>query len=123
MTKLATTARGRAILTDARLNRGTAFTLAERQALGLIGLLPQAVVTQDQQAARVYEQFRSQPTALEKYVYLANLRDRNEVLFYRLRHRAHRAEMLPIVYTPTVGTAIERLQRTSTAGRTASTSP
>lgn len=106
MTKLATTARGRAILSDARLNRGTAFTPAERRALGLIGLLPQAVVTQDQQAARVYEQFRSQPTALEKYVTLAGLRDRNEVLFYRLV-TDHLAEILPIVYTPTVGTAIQ----------------
>jgi malate dehydrogenase (oxaloacetate-decarboxylating) len=106
VTKLATTARGRAILTDARLNRGTAFTLAERQALGLVGLLPQAVVTQDQQAARVYEQFRSQPTALEKYVTIASLRDRNEVLFYRLV-TDHLAEILPIVYTPTVGTAIQ----------------
>ena len=106
MTKLATTARGRAILTDARLNRGTAFTLAERQALGLVGLLPQAVVTQDQQAARVYEQFRSQPTPLEKYVTLSSLRDRNEVLFYRLV-TDHLAEILPIVYTPTVGTAIQ----------------
>jgi len=106
VTKLATTARGRAILTDARLNRGTAFTLAERQALGLVGLLPQAVVTQDRQAARVYEQFRSQPTPLEKYVTLSSLRDRNEVLFYRLV-TDHLAEILPIVYTPTVGTAIQ----------------
>ena len=105
--RLATTARGRAVLADPRLNRGTAFTLAERRALGLIGLLPQAVVTQDQQAARVYEQFRSQPTALEKYVTLSSLRDRNEVLFYRLV-TDHLAEILPIVYTPTVGTAIQR---------------
>ena len=104
--RLATTARGHAVLTDPRLNRGTAFTLAERQALGLIGLLPQAVVTQEQQAARVYEQFRSEQTALEKYVSLSSLRDRNEVLFYRLVTE-HLAEILPIVYTPTVGTAIE----------------
>jgi malate dehydrogenase (oxaloacetate-decarboxylating) len=104
--RLATTARGRAVLTDPRLNRGTAFTMAERRALGLIGLLPQAVVTQDQQVARVYEQFRSQPTALEKYVALSSLRDRNEVLFYRLV-TDHLAEILPIVYTPTVGTAIQ----------------
>ncbi|WP_323747724.1 NAD-dependent malic enzyme [Catenulispora rubra] len=104
--RLATMARGRSVLTDPRLNRGTAFTLAERHALGLVGLLPQAVVTQDQQAARVYEQFRSQPTALEKYVSLASLRDRNEVLFYRLVTE-HLAEILPIVYTSTVGTAIQ----------------
>ena len=104
--RLATTARGNAVLTDPRLNRGTAFTLAERRALGLVGLLPQAVVTQEKQAARVYEQFRSEQTALEKYVSLSSLRDRNEVLFYRLVTE-HLAEILPIVYTPTVGTAIE----------------
>lgn len=103
---MATTARGNAVLTDPRLNRGTAFTLAERRALDLVGLLPQAVVTQEKQAARVYEQFRSEQTALEKYVSLSSLRDRNEVLFYRLVTE-HLAEILPIVYTPTVGTAIE----------------
>jgi malate dehydrogenase (oxaloacetate-decarboxylating) len=89
------------------LNRGTAFTPAERQALGLTGLLPEAVSTVAGQLTRVYGQYRRQPDDLAKNLYLANLRDRNEVLFYRLLTE-HIAEMLPIMYTPTVGTAIER---------------
>jgi malic enzyme len=89
------------------LNRGTAFTLAERQALGLTGLLPDGVSTIEGQLARVYARYRRQPDDLAKNLYLASLRDRNEVLFYWLLTE-HIAEMLPIVYTPTVGTAIER---------------
>ena len=89
------------------LNRGTAFTPAEREALGLTGLLPEGVSTIEGQLARVYGQYRRQPDDLAKNLYLANLRDRNEVLFYRLLTE-HIAEMLPIVYTPTIGTAIER---------------
>ncbi|MEV3968414.1 NAD-dependent malic enzyme [Streptomyces sp. NPDC050698] len=102
-----TSARGHAVLNSPRLNRGTAFTRRERQELGLTGLVPPQVLTQDQQAARAYAQFRSQPDDLAKNVYLTALRDRNEVLFHRLLGD-HLAEMLPIVYTPTVGTAIER---------------
>ncbi|MEU6097098.1 NAD-dependent malic enzyme [Streptomyces sp. NPDC047079] len=105
--RLETTARGRAVLNDPRLNRGTAFTEQERRELGLVGLIPPQVLTQDQQAARAYEQYRAQPTDLAKNVYLTALHDRNEGLFYRLIGD-HLAEMLPIVYTPTVGTAIER---------------
>src|ERR671932_219693 len=82
-------------------------TPEERRALGLVGLLPEGVSTIDGQVRRVYAQFQRQPDALAKNVYLANLRDRNEVLFYRLLSE-HVAEMLPIVYTPTVGKAIER---------------
>ena len=99
--------RGSAVLASPMLNRGTAFTLAERQALGLTGLLPDGVSTIEGQLARVYAQYRRQPDDLAKNLYLASLRDRNEVLFYRLLTE-HIAEMLPIVYTPTVGTAIER---------------
>ena len=99
--------RGSAVLSSPMLNRGTAFTLAERQALGLTGLLPDGVSTIEGQLARVYAQYRRQPGDLAKNLYLASLRDRNEVLFYRLLTE-HIAEMLPIVYTPTVGTAIER---------------
>ncbi|MEU3885709.1 NAD-dependent malic enzyme [Streptomyces sp. NPDC029041] len=102
-----TSARGHAVLNSPRLNRGTAFTRRQRQELGLTGLVPPQVLTQDQQAARAYTQFRSQPDDLAKNVYLTALRDRNEVLFHRLLGD-HLAEMLPIVYTPTVGTAIER---------------
>jgi malate dehydrogenase (oxaloacetate-decarboxylating) len=99
--------RGSAVLASPMLNRGTAFTLAERQALGLTGLLPDGVSTIEGQLARVYAQYRRQPDDLAKNLYLASLRDRNEVLFYWLLTE-HIAEMLPIVYTPTVGTAIER---------------
>jgi malate dehydrogenase (oxaloacetate-decarboxylating) len=100
-------ARGTSVLATPILNRGTAFTLEERRALGLVGLLPEGLSTIDGQVRRVYAQFQRQPDALAKNVYLANLRDRNEVLFYRLLSE-HLAEMLPIVYTPTVGKAIER---------------
>src|SRR5688572_21978845 len=100
-------ARGRSVLTTPMLNRGTAFTPEQRQALGLQGLLPRGVSTLEGQLRRVYAQYRRQPDDLAKNVYLAHLRDRNEVLFYRLL-TDHIEEMLPIVYTPTVGKAIER---------------
>jgi malate dehydrogenase (oxaloacetate-decarboxylating) len=100
-------ARGFAVLGTPMLNRGTAFTPEERRALGLVGLLPHGVSTIDGQVRRTYAQFQRQPDDLSRNVYLANLRDRNEVLFYRLLSE-HLAEMLPIVYTPTVGKAIER---------------
>jgi malate dehydrogenase (oxaloacetate-decarboxylating) len=99
--------RGYPLLLSPYLNRGTAFTLAERDALGLTGLLPVHVSTIEGQLARVYSQYLRQPDDLDKNLYLASLRDRNEVLFYRLL-TDHIEEMLPIVYTPTVGTAIER---------------
>ncbi|MFF4400390.1 NAD-dependent malic enzyme [Streptomyces sp. NPDC001480] len=101
------TARGRAVLSDPRLNRGTAFTEEERRALDLVGLVPPHVLTQDEQADRAYAQFREQPDDLARSVNLTALHDRNEVLFYRLVSD-HLEEMLPIVYTPTVGTAIKR---------------
>ncbi|MFZ0118664.1 MAG: NAD-dependent malic enzyme [Pseudonocardiaceae bacterium] len=100
-------ARGTAVLATPTINRGTAFTIEERKALGLIGLLPTRVTTLDGQLLRVYAQFQRQVNDLRRWVYLANLRDRNEVLFYRLLSD-HIEEMLPIVYTPTVGLAIER---------------
>jgi malate dehydrogenase (oxaloacetate-decarboxylating) len=100
-------ARGNNVLTNPMLNRGTAFTPAERETLDVMGLLPSGVSTMDSQLRRVYAQYRRQPSDLAKNVYLGNLRDRNEVLFYRLLSD-HLDEMLPIVYTPTVGQAIER---------------
>ena len=92
------------------INRGTAFTLEEREALGLTGLLPTGVSTLEGQLRRVYAQYPEQANDLRKWVYLANLRDRNEVLFYRLLTE-HISEMLPVVYTPTVGLAIERFSQ------------
>ena len=89
------------------LNRGTAFTRAEREALGLTGLLPDGVSTIEGQLRRVYAQYLRQPDDLAKSLHLGQVRNRNEVLFYRLVGD-HVHEMLPIVYTPTVGTVIER---------------
>jgi malate dehydrogenase (oxaloacetate-decarboxylating)(NADP+) len=91
-------------LYDPRLNKGTAFTEAEREALGLRGLLPPRVVAPEEQEARVLENFRRKSTDLERYIYLISLQDRNEHLFYRVLME-HIEEMLPIVYTPTVGEA------------------
>ena len=99
--------RGTSVLASPMLNRGTAFTLAEREALGLTGLLPEGVSTIEGQLRRVYAQYLRQPDDLAKNLHLASTRDRNEVLFYRLLTE-HIEEMLPIIYTPTIGTAIER---------------
>lgn len=100
-------ARGLAVLDDPEVNRGTAFTMDERDKLGLHGLLPSAMETSEQQADRCYEQFIAKGSDVEKWVFLSQLHDSNEVLFYRLVGE-HVREMLPIVYTPTVGTAIEQ---------------
>ena len=94
--------RGGPVLSSPLLNRGTAFSLEERKALGLTGLLPSAVSTMEAQLRRVYGQYQRQPDDLAKNGYLAALRDRNEVLFYRLLCE-HIEEMLPIVYTPDGG--------------------
>lgn len=98
--------RGRQVLSDPRLNRGTAFSYAERHELGVTGLVPPAHVTLDQQVARVYAQYQRQPDDLAKNVLLTEIHDRNEVLFYRLLI-SHLPEMLPIVYTPTISQAIK----------------
>jgi len=87
------------------LNKGTAFTEEERRALGLLGLLPPHVNTLEEQKERVYRRYRLQTSPLEKHIYLRNLQDRNEVLFYALLVD-HLEEMLPILYTPTVGEAV-----------------
>jgi malate dehydrogenase (oxaloacetate-decarboxylating) len=100
-------ARGNDVLREPLLNRGTAFTREEREALGLVGLIPDGVSTLDSQLRRVYAQYSRQRDDLGRNVYLTALRDRNEVLFYRLLSD-HLEEMLPIIYTPTIGQAIER---------------
>jgi len=94
-------------ITDPLLNRGTAFTLEQRAALGLTGRLPAAVETLDEQAVRAYAQLGRYDSDLERYVYLDSLHDRNEVLFYRLLVD-HLSELLPVVYDPTVGEAIKK---------------
>ena len=100
-------ARGAAVLAVPAINRGTAFTAEERHELGLTGLLPSGVSTLDGQLRRTYAQYSHQGDDLAKWVYLTNLHNRNEVLFYKLLSE-HIEEMLPIVYTPTVGSAIEQ---------------
>ena len=101
------TAHTPSVLEDPLLNRGPAFTVAEREALGLTGRLPSGVLTLEEQARRVYEQLQRQPTDLAKNVYLEQLHDRNEVLYYKVL-LDHLAELLPVVYDPTVGDAIEK---------------
>ena len=97
---------GLALLRDPLLNKGTAFTEAERDALGVRGLLPPHVLSQDEQAERTLRHIRAQPTDLEKFIELVALHDRNESLFFRVLVD-HIDEMQPLIYTPTVGLACQ----------------
>ena len=99
--------RGHDLLRDPLLNKGTAFTDAERDALGLRGLLPPAVITPEQQMARVLDNLRGQPSDLDKFINLNALHDRNETLFFRVV-MDHPDEIMPLIYTPTVGLACQR---------------
>ncbi|WP_019586412.1 NAD-dependent malic enzyme [Deinococcus apachensis] len=92
------------------LNKSTAFTEEERRLLGLDGLLPPGVSSLEEQKERAYLRFRQQGTPLEKHAYLRNLQDHNEVLFFALLED-HVEEMLPIIYTPTVGEAVQQFSR------------
>lgn len=102
--------RGRQILARPMINFGTAYSQEEREALGLQGLLPPAVVSLNAQAKRIYTQYQTQPDALSRNVYLTQLQDRNEILFYRVLTE-HLEEMLPIIYTPTIGDAIQEFSQ------------
>ena len=97
----------RELLEDPLANKGTAFSDAERSRLGLRGVLPSAVETLGQQAARSYQAYQEQPTDIARHINLRALQDTNETLFYRVVS-GHVAEMLPIIYTPTVGLACQR---------------
>jgi malate dehydrogenase (oxaloacetate-decarboxylating) len=113
---------GVSVLRHPLTNRGTAFTDAERVALGIDGLLPPAVTTLEWQIVHAYEAFLQEPTALSKYSFLRGLQERNEVLFYALLDR-HLAEILPIIYTPTVGDAVMNASRIYRWPRGVSLSP
>jgi malate dehydrogenase (oxaloacetate-decarboxylating) len=95
------------VLEDALTNKGTAFSEEERSELGLRGLLPAVVETLEQQVRRRYQAYQEQPTDVARHINLRALQDTNEVLFYRLVSD-HIEEMLPILYTPTVGLACQR---------------
>lgn len=96
--------RGTALLAHPLLNKGTAFTERERDALGLRGLLPPRIFSMEEQVRRVLGNLRRKTDPLEKYIFLTTLQNRNETLFYRLL-QDHVEEMLPLIYTPTVGQA------------------
>ncbi|MGJ6981545.1 NAD-dependent malic enzyme [Aestuariimicrobium soli] len=108
--KVRIAARGRGLLGIPMINRGTAFTLDERRQLGLTGLLPSRVSSIETQVRRVYKQYQMAPGDLGKYLMLEALQERNLVLYYRLLSE-HIEEMLPIIYTPTVGRAIQEFSR------------
>lgn len=93
---------GQLLLDNPLLNKGSAFPEDERRQFGLLGLLPPHVSTVEEQLARTYENYTRKESDLERYVFLTALQDRNETLFYRLLQE-HISEMMPIIYTPTVG--------------------
>jgi malate dehydrogenase (oxaloacetate-decarboxylating)(NADP+) len=98
--------RGVKLFHDPILNKGTAFTEEEREQLGLRGLLPPRIMSQELQAKRVLENLRLKPNDLERYIFMVSLQDRNEHLFYRTVVD-HLEEIMPIIYTPTVGKACQ----------------
>ena len=101
---MTTNKRGIELLHDPLLNKSTAFTEAEKQSLGLVGLVPDVTETEDLQLSRVLMQFGHKSTDLDRYIYLVNLLDHNEILFYRTV-MSDPARFLPIVYDPTIGEA------------------
>src|SRR5690348_3581924 len=98
---------GADLLHHPRLNKSTAFTEAEREALGLVGLVPEGMDTEELQLQRVHHQLSQKNTDLERYIYLSSLQDTNETLYYRALMSAP-ALFMPLVYTPTVGEACQR---------------
>src|SRR5271165_77216 len=96
--------RGTALLRDQLLNKSTAFTESEREALGLLGLLPEGIDSEETQIQRVQLQLSKKPSDLGKYIYLSQLQDTDETLFFRVL-MSDPAQFLPLVYTPTVGEA------------------
>ena len=114
--RMETTARGADLLRHPLLNKGTAFTAAERAAFGLTGLLPHAVSSLAEQAERAYRNVARKSSPLERYIGMAALQDRNEHLFYRVLVD-HLEELLPVVYTPTVGEACAEFSHIFRRGR------
>jgi len=101
---------GSDVLRDPLVNRSTGFTAEERDRLALHGLLPPRIESIEEQAARVLENVREKPTPIEQYLYLASVQDHSETLFFRVLVD-HLEELLPLVYTPTVGQACREWSR------------
>lgn len=115
--KIETTARGYDVLRDPALNKGTAFTQEERDSLELNGLLPPVITTElEPQLIRALSAYRKAPSDLDKHIYMWRLHDNNVTLFYALLQR-HLMEMLPVVYDPVVGQAIEQYSEVITRPR------
>lgn len=108
--------RGRQLIHEPLLNKGSAFSREEREAFGLVGLMPHGELTIDQQCERSYRNVQRYHDPLQKYVSLASLQDRNETLYFRLLGQ-HLEELLPIVYTPTVGLATKQYSHVFQRGR------
>lgn len=107
---LATSITGKTLLTTPQLNKGTAFTLRERREFEILGKLPDRIENLVEQTNRVYQQYTSYDTNLERYIYLNNLHDTNQVLFYNLVSE-HIKDMMPVIYTPTVGLAVKAFSK------------
>src|ERR1044072_9499679 len=107
---LQTALAGRALLEQPLLNKGSAFTEAERRELGLSGLLPPGVSTPEVQRARFEGNYHQKTSNLERYIHLVSVQDRNETAFYRLLNE-HLVAMMPIIYTPVVGEACQAYSR------------
>ena len=107
---------GPALLETPLLNKGSAFSVEERMFFNLEGLLPEAIETIEEQAERAYQQYQKFDNDMDKHIYLRNIQDTNETLFYRLVEN-HISEMMPIIYTPTVGAACENFSNIYRRGR------
>ncbi|MGF1736560.1 NAD-dependent malic enzyme [Photobacterium satsumensis] len=107
---------GPALLETPLLNKGSAFSVEERMFFNLEGLLPEAIETIEEQTERAYKQFLKFENDMDKHIYLRNIQDTNETLFYRLVEN-HITEMMPIIYTPTVGAACEDFSNIYRRGR------
>lgn len=101
---------GKHLMTVAQLNKGTAFSLEERQQFGLLGKLPSRIETLEEQTKRAYVQYQAYQSDLQKHIYLNNLHDKNQVLFYTLIND-HLTEMIPYIYTPIIATAVQQFSR------------
>ncbi|WJT08641.1 NAD-dependent malic enzyme [Vibrio harveyi] len=107
---------GPALLATPLLNKGSAFSAEERSSFNLEGLLPETTETIQEQVERAYQQYKSFESDMDKHIYLRNIQDTNETLYYRLVQN-HISEMMPIIYTPTVGAACENFSNIYRRGR------